>query len=111
MKKLFLYFVLLSWTVTLVAQQPSVQLIPFQGRLTDQQGRAYTNGQYTIVFTLYGQAVGGTPLNNWVERHQKVGVINGMVNVFLGSITSLAGVEFSNTVYLGITIDADDNNN
>jgi hypothetical protein len=93
------------------AQQPSPRLIPFQGRLTDQQGRAYTNSQYSLTFRLYSQAVGGTPI--WTETHRKVRVINGMVNVFLGSITTLdpvtGPVDFSPTRHLGITIDADDN--
>src|SRR5262245_47145362 len=92
------------------AQQASPQLIPFQGRLTDQQGTVYTNGQYTIVFNIYNEAVGGTPV--WgPERHQQVGVINGMINVFLGSITPLSGQDFSTTKYLGVTIDADNNQN
>jgi len=34
---------------------PAPMLIPFQGRLTDQQGRPYTNGQYSITFTIYDQ--------------------------------------------------------
>ena len=91
------------------AQTPAPTLIPFQGRLTDQSGVAYTNNQYTIVFQLYDQAVGGTLL--WSERHEKVGVLNGMVNVFLGSISSLGGVNFSTTRYLGITVDGDNNPN
>ena len=89
--------------------QTAPTLIPFQGRLTDQNGVAYTNNQYTIVFQLYDQAVGGTLL--WSERHEKVGVINGMVNVFLGSIASLTNVTFSATRYLGITVDGDNNPN
>jgi len=98
---------LLLVAITAAAQQPSPRLIPYQGRLTDQQGRAYTNGQFTLLFNLYNQAVGGTPI--WTERHEKVGVINGMVNVFLGSITPLDTVDFSTTKHLGITVDADDN--
>jgi hypothetical protein len=83
-------------------------LIPFQGRLTDQSGNAYTNGQFTLIFTLYDQAVGGAVL--WTETHQKVGVINGVVNVFLGAINpALVSVDFSPTRYLGITIDPDNN--
>lgn len=89
---------------------PAPTLIPFQGRLTDQAGTAYTNGQFTLIFNLYDQAVGGNVL--WTETHQKVGVVNGMVNVFLGSINpALAGVDFSQTRHLGITIDADNNKN
>ncbi len=87
----------------------SPRLIPFQGRLTDQQGNAYSNGQFTVLFQLYDGPVGGTP--SWSERHEKVGVMNGMVNIFLGSISSLANQSFSETRHLGITIDADNNPN
>lgn len=89
--------------------EPSPTVIPFQGRLTNPQGVPYNSGQYTISFRLYDQAVGGTVL--WTEPHAKVGVINGMVNVFLGSINPLTGVDFSQTRHLGITIDADNNPN
>lgn len=90
-------------------------LIPFQARLTTQQGVAYGNGTYTITFNIYSDAVGGS--TNWTERHEKVGVVNGMVNVFLGSIQPFTNVQanpnddvdFSTTRYLGITVDADDN--
>ena len=88
---------------------PSPQLIPFQGRLTNPQGVPYNSGQYTITFNLYDQAVGGA--NLWTETHAKVGVINGMVNVFLGSINPLTNVSFAETRHLGITIDADNNSN
>jgi hypothetical protein len=96
--------------------QTTARLIPFQGRLTDQNNVPYTTGQYTIIFALYDQPVGGSLL--WSERHEKVGVINGMVNVFLGSIRSFDApggtnvpVTFSTTRYLGITIDVDGNAN
>ena len=88
-------------------QAASSQVIPFQGRLTNQAGTPYTSGQYSIVFNLYTQAVGGSTL--WSERHEKVGVVNGMVNVFLGSITALTSVDFSTVKYLGITVDVDNN--
>ncbi len=94
----------------------SPTLIPFQGRLTNPQGVPYNTGQYTISFTLYDQAVGGTVL--WTETHVKVGVINGMVNVFLGSIVRFDNpgqgrppVTFAENRHLGITIDADNNPN
>ncbi|MGO8926300.1 MAG: hypothetical protein ACLQU3_05340 [Limisphaerales bacterium] len=94
--------------VSAVAQSPT--LIPYQGRLTNPQGVPYTNGQYTLAFTLYDQPVGGTVI--WgPETHYKVGVINGMVNVFLGSINPITNVDFSQTRHLGITIYADNNPN
>ena len=108
MKKLLLTLLLASAAVAHAATAPT--LIPFQGRLTDQAGVGYTNGQFTLIFNLYDQAVGGNVL--WTETHQKVGVVNGMVNVFLGSINpALASVDFSQTRHLGITIDADNNPN
>lgn len=96
--------------------QTAPTLIPFQGRLTNQQGVAYDNGQYTLTFNLYTQAVGGSTV--WTERHEKVGVVNGMVNVFLGSIVTFPATQpgsnpavplFVGTKYLGITVDADAN--
>jgi hypothetical protein len=84
-------------------------LIPFQGRLTDQDGKPYSDSQYTIVFQIYDQAVGDRSI--WSERHERVGVINGTINVFLGSISPLTAVNFSTTRYLGITVDGDNNPN
>lgn len=86
------------------AESPLV--IPFQGQVTNQQNAVVADGQYSLIFNLYDVAVGGQPL--WTERHSKVGVVNGMVNLFLGSIVSIAGVDFSQTRYLGITVDVDD---
>ena len=89
------------------AQSASPTLIPFQGRLTDQNGTAYSTGQFTVTFNLYDQAIGGTSV--WTERHEKVSVINGMINAFLGSVAGIEGVDFTTTKYLGIAVDADDN--
>jgi len=80
-------------------------LIPFQGQVTNQTGQVTPDGQYTVIFNLYDQAVGGQPV--WSERHVRIGVTQGMINVFLGSISSLAEVEFSQAKYLGITVDVD----
>ncbi|MBN8460694.1 MAG: hypothetical protein J0M04_22925 [Verrucomicrobia bacterium] len=79
--------------------------IPFQGQVTNQQGAIVTDGQYSVIFNLYDQPVGGQPV--WSERHTKIGVTRGMVNVFLGSIAPLTSIDFSQTKYLGITVDTD----
>jgi microcystin-dependent protein len=79
--------------------------IPFQGQVTNQAGVLSADGQYSVIFNLYDQAVGGQPV--WSERHVKIGVTKGMINVFLGSITPLTTVDFSQTKYLGITVDVD----
>lgn len=108
MKMAWVAAVAVAWAWAGLAS-PAPQVIPFQGRLTDQNGTAYTEGSYTIVFNLYDAPVGGTAL--WTERHTGVGLVNGMVNVFLGSIVALDGQDFTQTRYLGITIDADGNAN
>ena len=87
----------------------SKSLIPFQGRITDQNGVQYTEGRYTVVFNLYDAPVGGMSL--WSERHESISPVNGMITVILGSISDLSGQDFSKTRYLGITIDADGNAN
>jgi hypothetical protein len=79
--------------------------LPFQGQVTNQAGTIVADGQYSVIFNLYDQAVGGQPV--WSERHVKIGVTRGMINVFLGSIAPLTNVDFSQTKYLGITVDTD----
>lgn len=113
---LLLFFVLLLLSHPAAAQTAAPTLIPFQARLTNQLGEAYGSGQYTLTFNLYDQPVGGATV--WTERHEKVGLINGMVNVFLGSISTFPSWQpasnpqvplFSGTKYLGITVDSDGN--
>jgi hypothetical protein len=97
--------------LSFAAESPTY--IPFQGQVTNQTGTIVADGQYSIIFNLYDQAVGGQPV--WSERHVKVGVTRGMVNVFLGSIAAFDrgtpittdDVDFSQTKYLGITVDTD----
>ena len=105
---------LLMGATCVSAQTPT--LIPFQGRLTDQSGIIVQGGAKTIIFNLYDVPVGGTAL--WTERHENVGIIDGMVNVFLGSIKTFPErasdgdndpnndpLFFAETKYLGITVD------
>lgn len=98
------------------AQNIEPTLIPFQGRLTDQSGTIIADGSQTLIFNLYDVPVGGTAI--WTERHENVGVIDGMVNVFLGAIEEIPErisdgdtdanndpLFFLETKYLGITVD------
>jgi len=62
------------------------RLIPFQGRLTDTEGAAL-NGVYRITFAIYDAPTGG--VDSWTEFHESVSVINGQLNVLLGSMTNL----------------------
>ena len=93
--------------------QPSVaqaapginQTINFQGKLTNPNGSNVANGTYSVVFTLYTADSGGTAL--WTET-QNVTTSTGLFRVALGSVNSLASVDFNqDNLYLGIKVGSD----
>ncbi|MBN2355768.1 hypothetical protein JXO59_06620 [candidate division KSB1 bacterium] len=61
------------------------QSINYQGVLTDASGEAQ-NGTFSIQFSIYGQAEGGSPI--WSET-QSVQVTNGLFHVLLGSVAPI----------------------
>lgn len=81
--------------------------INFQGKLTNTNGTNVSNGTYSIVFSIYTVASGGS--NIWTETQGSVTVTDGVFQVALGSVTSLPGsVDFnSDSLYLGIKVGAD----
>lgn len=82
--------------------------INFQGKLTNPaDGTNVTDGTYSIVFSIYSVASGGTAV--WTETQSSVSVSAGIFRVALGSVTTLPGsVDFnSNSLYLGIKVGAD----
>lgn len=94
----------------------SPRLIPFQGRLNDSSGEAL-NGVYPITFVIYDKPTGGNAL--WSEDHESVSVINGQLNVLLGSKNNLDdpdgngdpsdALQFTSPHFLGIKVGADSN--
>ena len=80
------------------------QQINYQGKLTDSSGDAVSDATYSIVFSLYTTASGGS--NIWTET-QSVTATSGLFSVMLGSVTSLATVNFNQTLYLGVNVEAD----
>lgn len=83
--------------------------INFQGKLTNPStGVNIANGTYSIVFSLYTVASGGSAV--WTET-QNVTIANGngIFNVALGSVSALPGsVDFNSAdLYLGIKVEAD----
>lgn len=80
------------------------QQINYQGKLTDSSNIAVSDGNYTIVFSLYTASSGGS--NVWTET-KTVSVTNGLFSVMLGSDTSLASVNFNQTLYLGVKVGSD----
>lgn len=82
---------------------------PFQGRLTNNDGTVVANGSYDVVFKLYTVSSGGSAA--WTENHtggSQVTTVDGIFNVMLGSLTSLASIDFNqDTYYIGVTVGAD----
>ncbi len=80
--------------------------INFQGKLQNANGTNVSDGNYSVVFTLYDASSGGS--NLWDET-QTVAVADGVFQVELGSIdTTIGSVDFnSDTIYLGVKVEAD----
>lgn len=95
---------LLSTSVAYGAINPQIS---FQGKLTNTDGTNVTNGAYSIVFSMYTVASGGSAI--WTETQPAVQVTDGIFQVNLGSVTALPGsVDFnSGSVFLGVKVGAD----
>lgn len=107
---IFLAIVALFACVLLPANSANAAInsqINFQGKLTNTDGTNVTNGTYSIVFSIYTVASGGS--NIWTETQGSVSVTDGIFRVALGSGTALPGsVDFnSSSLYLGIKVGAD----
>ena len=57
--------------------------INYQGVLADEHGQPL-NGTYSITFTVYDAATGGSEL--WTETHNSVNVNDAVVDVQLGGV-------------------------
>lgn len=90
---------------TTPSRAADTKLLPFQGRLTDANGVAVTDGTKVVEFKMY-DAPTGESLKNWAGEVHKLSVNGGLVNTMLGSKASLELVDFSMPTYLQITIDA-----
>jgi hypothetical protein len=90
-------------TTSLCAQQLP-KLLPFQGRLTDQNGTPVSDGARVVQFKIYDAPVGGRAV--WNGEVQKLTVNGGLISTVLGTKAALSGVDFSQNIYLEITVDA-----
>lgn len=87
---------MLAATVPSTAQ--IVRQISYQGLLTQPSGAPVADGKYSLYFRLYDADVAGNVV--WEETQVDVDVIKGLFNVYLGSVTSLASVDFSQQLWL-----------
>ncbi len=97
---LIAFIFLLAGSVVFAA--PTKQL-SYQGRLNNASGQPVPDGTYSIVFSIYNVASGGSPL--WTET-QNVSVANGGFSVYLGSVTALT-LPFNEDYFLGLKVASD----
>lgn len=87
------------------------QMINYQGALTDKNGAAVANGNYTMEFKIYDLASGGTVLwsEKWDAATSQITVVNGLFNVMLGFSNPIPATFFADhpVAYLGITVGVD----
>lgn len=114
--KVFLGLALITATYFLHASIPAYpqtahaapginQQLNFQGRLLNSDGTLIENDTYSVVFSLYTTDEGGGAI--WSET-QSVTTTQGLFRVSLGSVNSLASVNFNqDALYLGIKVGAD----
>jgi hypothetical protein len=77
--------------------------ISYQGVLTDNAGVVVPDGNYSMVFKIYGVDTGGTEI--WSET-QSVAVVGGRFNVILGGVNPL-DIPFDESSWLEIKVESD----
>ena len=92
---------LMLFSTVLFGQIPKT--LSYQGLLSNGDGSALNDGDYSIKFSLYAQESGGTAL--W-EELQTVSVSNGIFSAVLGNSTSL-DLPFDEPYWLGIMVEND----
>ena len=83
--------------------------INYQGKLTTPLNVAVSDGTYHMRFYIYNTTGGATTSAIWTEDRStaagdRITVTNGLFSVMLGSSTPLTGVNFDQTLYLGIEV-------
>ena len=97
---------ILQVCAVLVAAAQVPQTIGYQGYLTDADGNPIDDPAVTLTFRLMpdsGELTNGqAPV--WMETQTGVTVADGVFSVLLGSVESLAGVEFDDPLWLSVAI-------
>ncbi len=101
--KLFMALFLLLMAAASLWAAPAE--ISYQGLLTDASGDPVADGSYSVTFTIYDAATGGS--SKWSEI-QSVATTAGIFSVQLGAQTPLSDSVFSDSPrFLGIAVGAD----
>ncbi|UCD17893.1 MAG: hypothetical protein JSV44_03015, partial [Candidatus Zixiibacteriota bacterium] len=101
---------------SIFGQDQTTPVISYQGRLTDADGNAVTDGEYDFTFSIYDDSTTGSML--WTETHLDVPITNGLFHVLLGSTDFIVDSVWAHVeggdggipvpVYLGITVDGEE---
>jgi parallel beta-helix repeat protein len=94
----------LASTTTFAQANPQMN---YQGKLTNASGVAVPDGTYNMRFWLIDSGTAATSTALWTESltgTERVQVTNGLFSVMLGSSSALTGVDFNQTLYLGVEI-------
>jgi len=118
MKRVLLAATVLAMAVTIARAQTqsTPQMINYQCKLTDINGVPAATGNYTLVFNIYQDKSGGSPI--WgplifdgattTGHGPRIPVVNGFLNVFLGPVDTsnrpIASAFTEATRYLGIKV-------
>ena len=112
--------VLFGLSTTQSAHAAPSDTLNFQGRLLGIDGGLVADGYYNIEFNLYTAASGGSSI--WTEAREynsgsgsctgpidgndcRVRVTNGYFSVYLGEVTALPNIDYSQQLYLTMNID------
>lgn len=105
-RKIFVILVIFVFILSFSFSQAAFnKQINYQGKLTNASGVAVTNGTYNMEFALYTVSTGGTAI--WTETRidaNRVQITSGLFSVLLGEVQTLSGVDFNQTLYLGVNI-------
>jgi len=103
MKNLLSIFiaVLIGASCSLVLHGQEAATISVQGILKDANGASVPDGNYAVIFRLFNQETGGSPV--WQEE-ATVEVIGGIYTHYLGGVTPLNAANFANVLYLGLKV-------
>jgi hypothetical protein len=103
---LFILLVLALTPIGALAQVTSAPpLLSFQGRLAKPDGTPVPDGTYSIKFTLFTAATGGT--QKWTETLNPVQVHGGAFAVLLGKTAALTDAVFAGSLWLEVKIGSD----
>ncbi len=95
----FVLIVAVTMAIALLAAPP--RTLTYQGKLTDDSGIAIT-GSVDLTFSIFNVVSGGTAL--WTETHSSVPITNGLFDVILGEITSMATLDYDEQYWMELKV-------